>query len=65
MEVNVGDQISIESERVGKPPRKGMVEEVISGDPLRLRVRWEDGSTSIISPQAGAARVEHAAQRSP
>ena len=65
MEIHVGDQVSVESERVGKPPRKGIVEEVISGDPLRLRVRWEDGSTSIISPQAGAAHVEHVAQRSP
>jgi hypothetical protein len=62
MDVSAGDQILIESERVGQPPRKGVVEEVINTDPLRLRVRWETDSVSIITPDAGAARVEHPAQ---
>jgi hypothetical protein len=62
MEVSAGDQVVFESEKVGQPPRKGLVEEVISGEPLRIRVRWENDSTSIIAPSAGAARVEQAAR---
>jgi hypothetical protein len=60
MEVSVGDRLVIESERVGQPPRTGTVEEVLSVDPLRVRVRWENGAMSTLSPQAGAARVERA-----
>jgi hypothetical protein len=62
MNVSVGDHVLVESERVGQPPRKGTVEEVVSSDPLRLRVSWDGGSTSIITPQAGAVRVEHPAR---
>jgi hypothetical protein len=61
MDVNVGDRLVIESEHVGQQPRTGTVEEVMSVEPPRLRVRWADDSVSIISPQAGAARVERAA----
>ena len=42
MKVTEGDRLVIESERVGQPPRKGTIEEVLSHDPLRVRVRWED-----------------------
>jgi Domain of unknown function (DUF1918) len=62
MDVNVGDRLVLESERVGQPSRTGTVEEVMSVDPLRLRVRWADHSVSIINPQGGAARVERGAQ---
>lgn len=62
MHVSIGDQVVIESERVGQPARKGAVEEVMSSDPLRVRVRWEDDSVSIIAPDAGAAHIEHPAQ---
>jgi translation initiation factor IF-1 len=54
MRVSQGDRVVIESERVGQPPRTGTVEEVLSLDPLRVRVRWEDDHES-------AARVEHSA----
>jgi hypothetical protein len=60
MEVTVGDRLVLESERVGQPARKGIVEEVLSSDPLRVRVRWENGGESTLCPEAGAARVEHA-----
>jgi len=58
MRTHVGDRIAVESERVAQPPRRGVVEEVIHDEPLRLRVRWDDGHTSIFAPAAGAARIE-------
>ncbi len=61
MNVSEGDRLVIESERVGQPPRTGTVEEVLSVDPLRVRVRWENDRESTITPDAGAARVEHSA----
>jgi len=59
MKVTEGDRLVIESERVGQPPRTGTVEEVLSHDPLRVRVRWENDRESTITPDFGAARVEH------
>jgi len=56
--VHVGDRIRIESERAGQSGRAGLVEEVLSEQPQRLRVRWDDGRTSIFAPAAGVARVE-------
>ena len=61
MTVHVGDRIRIESERAGQSGRAGLVEEVLSEQPQRLRVRWEDGRTSIFAPAAGVARFEPAA----
>ena len=61
MSVQVGDRIRIESERAGQTGRAGLVEEVLSEQPQRLRVRWEDGRTSIFAPAAGVARFEPAA----
>jgi len=34
---------------------------VLSLEPLRVRVRWENDRESTITPDAGAARVEHSA----
>jgi hypothetical protein len=59
MRVSAGDHLVIESERVGQPPRTGRIEEVLSLDPLRVRVRWENNRESTITPNAGAASVEH------
>ncbi len=61
MTVHVGDRIRIESERAGQSGRAGLIEEVLSEQPQRLRVRWEDGRTSIFAPAAGVARFEPAA----
>jgi hypothetical protein len=60
MDVKQGNRLVIESERVGQPQRAGTVEEVLSAEPLRVRVRWENGSESTVTPQAGAASVKHA-----
>jgi len=42
---------------VAQPSRAGVIEEVLQEDPPRVRVRWEDGHTSILTPSAGAAKV--------
>ena len=58
MEVKKGDRLLVESERVGQPGRAGVVEDVLSAEPLRVAVRWDNGSLSTLSPDAGAAHVQ-------
>ncbi|MGH3052590.1 MAG: DUF1918 domain-containing protein [Gaiellaceae bacterium] len=58
MRGSVGDTIVVESERVDTPARTGVIEEVLQEEPPRYQIRWEDGHTSILSPSAGAARIE-------
>lgn len=62
MSVHIGDRVLIESERAGQAGRSGVVEEVLSEQPQRLRVRWDDGRESIFVPSAGVARI---AERAP
>jgi len=62
MKAHAGDRIVVESERVTQPPRTGVVEEVIAEDPPRLRIRWDDGHTSVVAPEAGVVTVEEAAK---
>lgn len=57
MKPHTGDKIVVESEKVAQPSRSGVIEEVVQEDPPRVRVRWEDGHTSILAPSAGAASV--------
>ena len=58
MNAGVGDRIVIESERTAQPGRSGVIEEALSQDPPRYRVRWDDGRTSIFAPSGGVARIE-------
>jgi len=58
MKAEVGDHIVVEAEKVGQSARTGVVEEVLTPEPPRLRVRWDDGHTTIFAPTAGAARIE-------
>lgn len=58
MEGRVGDRIVIESERAAQSARTGVIQEVLQAQPPRYRVRWEDGRESIVTPAAGAARIE-------
>jgi hypothetical protein len=62
VKAHAGDRIVVESERVAQPPARGVVEEVVQEDPPRLRVRWDDGHTSVFTPAAGAARIEEPEQ---
>jgi hypothetical protein len=57
MKAEVGDRIVVESEKVAQPSRAGVVEEVIQEDPPRLRVRWEDGHTTVLAPTGGVAQI--------
>jgi putative ribosome biogenesis GTPase RsgA len=57
MSAHVGDRIVVESERASQPSRAGVIEEVLREDSSRVRVRWEDGHTSILTPSAGVARI--------
>jgi Domain of unknown function (DUF1918) len=63
MRAQIGDRIVVESERVAQSPRRGVVEEVIADQPPRLRVRWEDGHTTVFSPAAGVCRIERSKRR--
>lgn len=58
--VTVGDQIVVESEKVGAPPRRGEVT-AVSG--RLLSVRWEDGEQSTFVPSAGSLHVEEPAEQ--
>jgi hypothetical protein len=60
MRVRTGDRIVVESERAGKPGRAGVIEEILSEDPTRVRVHWDDGHTSVLAPSAGAATIKPA-----
>jgi hypothetical protein len=58
MTARVGDDIVVESEKVGQAARKGAILEVIEASyGTRYRVRWEDGHESTIRPSAGSARI--------
>jgi hypothetical protein len=59
----IGDRIVVESERVARPPRRGVVEQVIADEPPRLRVRWDDGHTTVFWPAAGVCRIEESKKR--
>jgi hypothetical protein len=57
MELKVGNRVEVESESTERPPRAGVIEEVVREAPSpRYRIRWDDGHESIYTPAAGALR---------
>ena len=58
MSAKVGDRIVVEAERTTQAARLGVIEEILQEQPLRCRVHWDDGHESILTPAAGALRVE-------
>jgi hypothetical protein len=60
MKAEVGDRIVVEAEKVGQATRTGVVEEVLGPEPPRLRIRWDDGHSTVFVPTAGAAKIEPA-----
>lgn len=53
----VGDHVAAESESVTRRPRRGVVIEVLRGEPRpRYRIRWDDGHETSYTPAAGALR---------
>ena len=60
MEAQVGDRITIESNRVGGGRRSGEIVEVIARDAANhYRIRWDDGHETVFFPSSDAT-VEHA-----
>lgn len=54
----VGDQIIIESRKVGTGRKTGEILEVIHGSGgVHYRVRWDDGHESIVYPSSDASIV--------
>lgn len=58
MRPKVGDRIIVEPKRVAQSSRVGVIAEVIRESPPRVRVRWEDGHESVLTPRDGTAAVE-------
>jgi hypothetical protein len=57
MELKAGDRVEVESESTERPPRTGVVKEVLHGAlSPRYRIAWDDGHESIYTPAAGALR---------
>jgi hypothetical protein len=64
MELKAGDRVEVESETLGRPPRTGVIEEVLKGPPSpRYRISWDDGHESIYTPAAGALHAAEPAKR--
>lgn len=58
-----GDHVVAETESAQRHARRGVIEEVVRGDPHpRYRIRWEDGHESIYTPADGALRLAEAAR---
>ena len=58
MQLTVGTRVAAESESTERPPRTGVIEEVLREAPSgRYRIRWDDGHESIYTPAAGALRA--------
>ncbi len=52
--VEIRDRVVIESEKVGQPPRSGVVTAVQG---RLVAVRWDDGGQSTLVPSAGSLQV--------
>ena len=63
MHAKIGDRVVVETERASQTARHGVIEEVLQEEPPRFRVQWDDGHESILSPAAGALRVEKPRRR--
>jgi hypothetical protein len=64
MEFKAGDRVKVESESTERPPRTGVIDEVVHGAPsARYRISWDDGHESIYTPAAGALQPAEPAKR--
>ena len=51
----VGDRVEAETESLDRPPRRGVIEEVLREEPSpRYRIRWDDGHESVLTPASGS-----------
>jgi hypothetical protein len=64
MTLKAGDRVEVESESIQRPPRTGVIEEVVQSAPSpRYRIKWDDGHESIYTPAAGALSSAERAKR--
>jgi Domain of unknown function (DUF1918) len=64
MELKAGDRVVVESESTERPPRTGVIREVVREAPsARYRIGWDDGHDSIYTPAAGALRRAEPAKK--
>jgi hypothetical protein len=64
MAFSPGDDVLVEAESTERAARRGVIEEVVRGDPHpRYRIRWEDGHESIYTPADGALKLAEPAGR--
>ena len=64
MEFKSGDRVQVESESTVRPPRTGVVEEVVQGTAQpRYRIRWDDGHQSHLHTRRGRAAFRRADQK--
>jgi hypothetical protein len=62
MDAEVGDRITVESNRVGGGTRSGEIVEVVAAESgYHYRVRWDDGHETVFFPASGVATVQHTA----
>lgn len=59
MDVKEGDVVEVVSNKVGTPNRRGVVKAVLSREPVRIEVEWDDGHVSEFVPSLGNCRVVH------
>ena len=60
MTTNVGDRIVVESEKVGRPAREGIILEVQETKlGTSYRVLWNDQHETSFRPSGGSARIIH------
>lgn len=52
--VDTGDRVMVESEKVGEPPRTGVV---TGREGSLIKVDWDGGGETLIRPSAGALIV--------
>jgi Domain of unknown function (DUF1918) len=65
MELKAGDRVEVESESTERPPRPGVIKEVLQTAPFpRYRISWDDGHESIYAPAAGALHSSEPAKKS-
>jgi hypothetical protein len=63
MQLKVGNRVEVESESTDRPPRTGVIEEIVREAPSpRYRIRWDDGHETIYTPAAGALRAVEPAE---
>ena len=58
MTFQVGDRVVAEAESTERRPRAGTIRDVVSEQPPRYRIEWDDGHESIYTPAAGALHAE-------